>query len=196
MVLLKEARERSDAGLVEECRSGDGAAFDELVRRYKDRIYNIVYRFVGNHDAAAEVAQETFVRAYRGIAAFRGSAKVYTWLYSIAANRARNWLRDAGRKGRDQAVSLDGLLESGVDCTRNHQDPRAAAEHHELEEALQRCLSELPDHYRMAFVLRTFEDLSYEEIADALGCPTGTVKSRINQARKMLRDRLQDLAVL
>ena len=200
--MLREARERSDLTLVEECRGGDATAFDELVRRYKDCVYNVVYRFVGNHEDALDVCQEVFMRAYRGIAGFRGSAKVYTWLYSIAANLARNQLRDGGRKGRDKGMSLDALEEAGAQGRSNpsimapQQTPRAAAEHRELDEMLQRCLNELPDHYRMAFVLRTFDDLSYEEIAESLGCPTGTVKSRINQARKMLRERLEELAVL
>ncbi len=203
MVLLREARARSDAGLVEECRSGDLTAFDELVRRYKDRVYNVVYRFLGNREDALDVSQETFVRAYRGIVEFRGRATVcrtetncgvYTWLYSIAANLARNRLRDGGRRGRDKGASLETLAPSAL--PRTEETPRALAERHELDETLQQCLSELPEHYRMAFVLRTFDDLSYDEIAETLGCPTGTVKSRINQARKMLRERLEHLAVL
>jgi len=177
------------------------SAFDELVRRYKDRVYNVIYRFVGNHEDALDVSQEVFVRAYRGIEEFRGSAKVYTWLYSIAANLARNCLRDAGRKGRNLGTSLEALAESGAGMPSwgsalPEHNPRAHAEHHELDEALQRCLDELPEHYRLAFVLRTFEDLSYEEIAQTLDCPTGTVKSRINQARKLLRERLEALALV
>jgi len=202
VVLLREAKDHSDAGLVAECRAGDRSAFDELVRRYKNRVYNVTYRFLGNHEDALDVSQETFARAYRAINEFRGSAQVYTWLYSIAANLSRNRLRDSGRKGRDKAVSFDVLTDPpngkplpSVAASRE-PNPRAMAEQHELEERLQQCLNELPDHYRMAFVLRTFDDLSYDEIADALGCPTGTVKSRINQARKMLRERLESLAML
>ena len=193
-MLLREARARSDAGLVEECRNGDSTAFDELVRRHKDRVYHVVYRFLGNREDALDVAQETFVRAYRGIAEFKGRAQVYTWLHSIAANLARNRLRDGARKGRDQGAPLDALAPSAV--PRTETTPRAAAERRELDEALQQCLNELPEHYRMAFVLRTFDDLSYDEIAQTLGCPAGTVKSRINQARTMLRERLERLAVL
>lgn len=199
MVLLREARKCSDEGLVDECRRGDMSAFDELVRRYKDRVYNVIYRFVGNHEDALDISQEVFVRAYRGIEEFRGSAKVYTWLYSIAANLARNRLRDAGRKGRNLGTSLEALAESGAAkpaLAAAEHNPRAHAEHRELDEALQQCLDELPEHYRQAFVLRTFEDLSYEEIAKTLDCPTGTVKSRINQARKRLRERLEELALV
>ena len=192
-MLLKEAREHSDTVLVEECRQGDSRAFDELVRRYKDRVYNAVYRFLGNREDALDVSQEVFVRAYRGVADFRGHAKISTWLYSIAANLARNRLRDSHRKGRNMGISLDALEDV---VAHQGQTPRAAAESKELAEMLQRCLNELPDHYRAAFVLRTFEDLSYEEIAESLDCPLGTVKSRINQARTLLRTSLQEAGML
>jgi RNA polymerase sigma-70 factor (ECF subfamily) len=201
VVLLKEAKSCSDAGLVEECRAGDASAFDELVRRYKDRVYNVVFRFLGNREDALDVSQEVFVRAYRGIREFRGDAQVYTWLYSIAANLARNQLRDSSRKGRDKGTSLEALAngaaagKGGMPATRG-ASPRSAAQHRELDETLQQCLNELPEYYRLPLVLRTFDDLSYDEIAETLGCPTGTVKSRVNQARRILRERLQALAVL
>lgn len=200
MVLLKEARGHSDLGLVEECRRGDASAFDELVRRYKDRVYSVVYRFLGDREEALDVSQEVFVRAYRGIGTFRGNSKVYTWLYSIAANLARNRLRDSGRKGRDKGTSLEALQDEAPGVAdanaRSRPNPRDEAIGRETEALLQQCLLELPEHNRLAFVLRTFEDLSYEEIADAMGCPVGTVKSRLNQARQMLRDRLKERAVL
>jgi RNA polymerase sigma-70 factor (ECF subfamily) len=195
VVLLKEARGHSDWGLIEECRKGDASAFDEVVRRYKDRIYHVVYRFLGNHEDAMDVSQEVFVRAYRGIRDFKGKAKLYTWLYSIAANLARNRLRDGSRRGRNRGASLEAL-EAQRTVAADHETPRSVAADREMEELLQRCLSELPDHYRMTFVLRTFEDLSYEEIAETMGCPAGTVKSRLNQARRMLRERLKELSVL
>lgn len=200
MVLLKEARGRSDAGLVEECQKGDSTAFDELVRRYKDRIYNVVYRFVGNREDALDVTQEVFVRAYKSIRTYEGNAKVYTWLYSIAANFSRNRLRDGSRKGRNQGVSLESLQDCAPGLvegqTATHETPSTEAMDREMQQLLQESLEELPDNYRMAFILRTFEDLSYDEIAEVMGCPTGTVKSRLNQARKMLRERLTELDVL
>lgn len=199
MVLLREARAHSDNGLVKECQKGDSTAFDELVRRYKDRVYNVVYRFLGNRDDALDISQEVFVRAYRGIEGFRGNAKVYTWLYSIAANLARNRLRDSGRMGRNMGASLDALEEAApglADSMARQTTPRDNAISDETQSLLQRCLAELPEHYRTAFVLRTVEDLSYEEIAQIAGCPVGTVKSRLNQARHMLRDRLKELEVI
>lgn len=199
VVLLREARAHSDAGLVEECRKGDTSAFDELVRRYKDRVYGVVYRFLGNREEALDVSQEVFVRAYKGIQGFRGNAQVYTWLYSIAANLARNRLRDSGRRGRDKTTSLEALQESApgfADSMTQAASPRENAISEEMQAVLQQCLNELPEHYRLAFVLRTFEDLSYEEISEVMGCPVGTVKSRLNQARQMLRDRLREFSIL
>jgi len=198
--VFETARTHSDARLVEQCRNGDDSAFDELVRRYKDRVFNVVCRFLGNREDALDVVQEVFVRAYRSIGGFQGRSKVYTWLYSIAANLARNRLRDQSRKGRDCAVSLEGLEAEAPGIAQRaataDPTPRKALERKELEEALQQCLSELQDHYRLAFVLRTIEDLSYDEIAEVMGCPTGTVKSRLNHARRMLRERLGQLEVL
>ena len=197
MVLLKEARGHSDVRLVEACRDGDRSAFDELVRRYKDRIYNVVYRFLGNQEDALDVCQEAFVRAYRRLDAFEGRAQVYTWLYSIAANLARNRLRDMGRKGRNRGTSLEAIEERGSGALADgNPSPRDEAMGHELEAALQGCLEDLPEHCRMVFVLRTFEDLSYDEISQVVGCPVGTVKSRLNQARRLLKDRLTELAIL
>ncbi len=200
MVLLKEARRHSDAGLVEQCRQGDSSAFDEIVRRHKDRIFNVVFRFLGDREDALDVCQEAFMRAYRAVDGYEGKAQVYTWLHSIAANLARNRLRDRSRKGRDKGVSLEAFQAAApgaaqqAEATRH--TPSDVAISHETEELLQQCLEELPDNCRMTFVLRTVEDLSYEEIAEVMGCPPGTVKSRLNQARRMLRDRLRELAVL
>lgn len=200
VVLLKDEQEQRDSVLVEECRNGDAEAFGELVRRYKDRVYGVAYRFLGNHEDAQDVAQEVFVRAYHGIQGFQGRAKVYTWLYSIAGNLARNRLRDGSRKGRNRGVSLEALADiapgAAQRATTGGHTPEDVARGRELDEALQRCLEELPEHYRMTFVLRTFEQLSYDEIADAMGCPKGTVKSRLNQARAMLAEKLEARALI
>lgn len=198
MNVVEEKDPYSDTALVEDCQNGNPAAFDELVRRHKDRVYNVVYRFLGNHEDAQDVAQETFLRAYLGIRQFEGRAKVYTWLYSIAGNLARNRLRDMGRRGRNRTVSLGAVEESGGERQWASADatPDEAAGARELEENLQSALDDLPEHYRFVFVLRTFERLSYDEIADAAGCPKGTVKSRLNHARKLLHARLKSAAVI
>ena len=200
MVLLKEVTEHLDATLVEGCRNGDPAAFDALVRRYKDRVYNVAYRFLGNHEDAEDVAQEVFVRAYKGIKGFKGTSKVYTWLYSITGNLSRNKLRDEGRRGRNKGAPLEALESAATNVAHRVSRGTRSADHdaraNEMRDILQRCLAELPEHYRMVFVLRTFEELSYDEIAEAVGCPKGTVKSRLNQARALLRDQLRELSIL
>ena len=197
MVLLREARTISDTNLVQECQAGDSSAFDEIVRRYKNRIYTVIYRFLGDREDSLDVTQEAFIRAYHAIQKYQGTAHVYTWLYSIATNLARNRLRDGSRKGRNKAVSLDTMVSSRVQgSTRTDTTPRTMAESRELDDLLQQCLNDLPENCRIAFVLRTFDDLSYDEIADVLGCPSGTVKSRIHQARMLLRDRLRDMTMI
>ena len=200
MELLKVEERDADFALVEDCRNGDSSAFDELVRRYKDRVYNVAYRFLGNHEDAQDVAQEVFVRAYRGIGGFKGDSKVYTWLYSIAGNLARNKLRDSKRKGRNMGISLEELERRAPGTAQAlataRETPEEAARRRETEAALQACLEELPEHYRIVFVLRTFEQLSYEEIADSVGCPKGTVKSRLNHARKFLHEKLNARSII
>ena len=200
MVLLKEARRHSDAALVSQCQEGDASAFDEIVRRYKGRVYNVVLRFLGNREDALDITQEAFVRAYQSLDRFRSEARLYTWLYTIAANLARNRLRDSKRKGRDKGSSLEALESAApgvvAEASSTSWTPRNQAAAHEMEAILQECLTELPEACRMAFVLRTIDELSYEEIAETMQCPRGTVKSRLNQARRLLRDRLKERAVL
>lgn len=200
MVLFSEAKQQSDEALVAACQHGDATAFDEIVRRYKDRVYNVVYRFLGRHEDAADVAQEAFIRAYRGIGAFEGKAGVYTWLYRIAANLARNRLRDRTRKGRDKGVSLEAMAQAqpgaGQLAAAHAANPREAAQGRELEGVLEQCLDALPDACREVFVLRVLEQLSYAEIAEVVQCPPGTVKSRLNQARRLLRQALEQRALI
>ncbi len=200
MELLKVEERDADVALLEQCRSGDSSAFEALVLRYKDRVYNVAYRFLGNHEDAQDVAQEVFVRAYRGLEGFKGDSKVYTWLYSIASNLARNKLRDSKRKGRNMGISLEELELRAPGTAQAlataRETPEDAARRRETEEALQACLEELPEHYRIVFVLRTFEQLSYEEIADSVGCPKGTVKSRLNHARKFLHEKLKARSII
>jgi len=199
MELLTE-QDSTEAALLDSCKSGDPEAFETLVNTYKDRVYNMAYRYLGRHEDAQDVTQETFVRAFKGIHDFEGRSQVFTWLYSIAGNLARNHVRDRSRKGRDKTVSLEQLSEKAPGLAQQFSatvdSPDALAAAHELRDTLQRCVEELPDHYRLVFVLRTYEGLSYDEIAEAVNCPPGTVKSRLNQARVQLRNRLKTLSVL
>lgn len=198
--IAEAAAESPDTALVAAFQDGDSAAFSLLMRRYKDRVYNVLYRLLGNHEDAQDVAQEVFVRAYHGLNEFRGEARVYTWLYSIALNLARNRMRDRGRKGRDSGVSLDALAEeapgAAQEAAADCDTPRHAAQRRELDDALETCLARLPELYRAAFVLRVADGMNYEEIAESLECPKGTVKSRLNQARVLLRACLEQRGVV
>ncbi len=190
----------SDETLMRRAQAGDREAFDLIVRRHKNRVYNVVFRYVGNHEDTQDIVQEVFVRAYRGRAGYREQARVTTWLHTIAANLARNRLRDQSRKGRDKGGSLDRLAEdapaAAQTALKTEHSPRQAAEYGELEAALRACLERLPEIFRMAFVLRTYEELDYDELAEALDVPRGTVKSRLNGARGRLRDCLKASGVL
>jgi len=198
--VLEATRKSSDAELVEACLNGEEKAFDELLRRYKDRVYNVVYRYLGHREDSMDAALEVFVRAYRNLDTYQGHAQVYTWLYSIAANVCRNRLRDRSRKGRDMGVSYEALSEEAPavaqEATASNLNPSHLAQKRELDEGLRLCLDGLPETYRMAFVLRTFDQLSYTDIAASVDCPEGTVKSRLNQARKLLKECLNRRGLL
>lgn len=178
-----------DAARVLAARGGDGAAFAALVARHQDRVYGLALRLVGNAEDAREVAQDAFVRAFGALGDFRGDASFSSWLYRIVVNLARNRLRDRQRRGRNLAVSLEGLRAShpGHELPASAEmNPRLAAERAELEGLLDEALDALNPEFREAFVLRVHEGLPYAEIASVLGCPVGTVRSRLNGARKKL----------
>ena len=201
MVLHRDTRGQAESTLVATAQDGDSSAFEELVRRYKDRIYRVSLRLcAGNTEDALDLAQEVFIRAYRGLESFRGDAQFGTWLYRITVNLARNRVRDLGRKGRSLGVSLEKLVEDSPElastAVSDHMTPTHNASASELEAQLQECLDTLPEPCRSAFILLVFEDLTYEEIAESLGCPAGTVKSRLNQARRLLRDQLKERSLL
>jgi len=191
---------RDDPGWVDALQAGDAEAFDRLVREHKDRVYYVVYRYLGNHHDAQEVAQDVFVRAYKSLQSFRGQARLTTWLHSIAANLAKNRLRDRNRRGRNRGASLDAIQENTPALAgalmQDRANPRAIAEAGELDGALQTCLDKLPDAYRYAFILRTFDRMPYDAMAETLAVPVGTIKSRMNQARRRLRDCLQERGVI
>ncbi len=193
-------QELSDIDLVEQTIRGDDMAFDEIVKRYQNKVYNIVYRILGRQEDAREIALETFINAYRNLHVFRKESSFYTWLFRIAINQAKNRLRDLSRRGRNLNVSLNDCGDETLFRTNNSfassPSPRAVAQTHELEEMLQNCLDELPEPLRTVFVLRVYEDLSYDEISKIVDCPEGTVKSRLYQARGLLRKRLSELSIL
>ncbi|GIV21407.1 MAG: RNA polymerase sigma factor [Armatimonadota bacterium] len=182
-----------DRQLIERCRSGDREAFDELVRRYERQAYNLAYRLSGNYDDASDVVVEAFVRVFQGLHTFRGEAHFGTWLHRVVVNTFLDMRKRS--KGR-QNVSLEEQLElDGDTLTRQIEDtapgPEELVEKEEREEVLQRAIAQLPPERRILIVLYHFENLSYEEIAQMLNLPVGTVKSRLNRARLALREILE-----
>lgn len=186
------------AGLVERAKQGDLEAFEQLVAHYQDRVYNYVLRMVHDPVEAQDVAQETFLRAYQGLPRFRGASSFQTWLYRIASNLAIDAARSRKRRGIG-LVSIDQPLE-GEDESEMVRDLPDENEHGPLDEALRqelqrevwRAVGELSDRLRPVVVLSDLQGLSYQEVADILGCPVGTVKSRLFNARNQLREKLRD----
>ena len=181
-----------DRAAVEDARAGDGGAFEVLVLRHQARIVNYASAIVHDAGAAEDVAQETFVRAWRGLARFRGESAFKTWLYRIATNVARTHLDRRGRQARIGDRSLDDETEplQAGDVPSPAPDAETSLVR---REAIDRALAELPEELRVALVLRDVEGLDYKEIAGVTGAPIGTVESRIFRARRRLRTLLRPL---
>lgn len=177
-----------DQELVARSRAGDAAAFEELVRAQTPHLYRLLVRMLGSRTAAEDVAQESFVRAWRSLAGFRGEARFSTWLYRIAINEANRFL---ARESRRELLSFDDVMRDVPDL--GSQTPELA-EAGELRLQLEALLAELPGHYRAAVVLRDVEGLSNEEAADLLGLDVRNFKSRLHRGRMALRRRLEELA--
>ena len=181
-----------DQQLVERAQKGDTRAFDLLVLKYQGRVANLVSRYVSNAAEVEDVTQEAFIKAYRALPKFRGDSAFYTWLYRIAANAAKNHLVALGRRpSSDQVIDeaeqfdLPGKL-------KDHESPDAVLMGMELEQAVNSAIDGLPDELKAALTLREFEGLSYEEIAEILSCPIGTVRSRIFRAREAVDQRVEE----
>lgn len=186
-----------DPVFVEKLRMGDAAAFETLVDRLSGDIYALLYRLTQNAEEAADLTQDTFIKALRSIKGFRGDAGLKTWLFRIAINESRNRFRWWKRRRKDATISLDAMIgttERTVSDTLADSgvSPEDTALANEREYALQAALLELGDVYREAVILCDIEGCSYEETASALGVSIGTVKSRISRGREELRRRLKD----
>ena len=181
----------SDLSLVERCRASDDAAFSEVVARYKAKIYNYVYRMTGSADDAEDLTQEVFIRMYTSIDTFRGQSSLNTWLFRIAGNLCIDRFRRT--KHRTPAYSLDEPLGDEAQAQEVADEtyaPHRLLENIEMAEQIQAALSKLPEKLRATLLLHDIEGLPYEEIAQISGCPLGTVKSRLFNARMQLRQHL------
>jgi RNA polymerase sigma-70 factor (ECF subfamily) len=184
----------SDQQLVERVQAGDKAAFDLLVRKYQHRVLKLVGRFVSDAAEAEDVAQEAFLKAYRALASFRGDSAFYTWLYRIAINTAKNALVSNRRRPVDFDLDLQDPEQYDRHARLKEGDtPEGVLLTEEIRNVVERAMEQLPEDLRTAIVLRELDGMSYEEIAEAMDCPVGTVRSRIFRAREAIDRKLKPL---
>ena len=182
----------TDKQLVEKVKSGDKRAFDLLVLKYQPKILGLVARYVKDSHEVQDVTQEAFIKAYRALPRFRGDSAFYAWLYRIAINTAKNHLVARGRRPPGSDVDIEDAehYEAGG-ALRDGENPENQLFSEELRRVVNRAIDELPDDLRTAVTLREFDGLSYEEIAEIMECPVGTVRSRIFRAREAIDKRVQ-----
>ncbi|MEH8119234.1 RNA polymerase sigma factor RpoE [Aeromonas allosaccharophila] len=183
-----------DEQLVERVQSGDKAAFNLLVKKYQHKVVNLVARYVNNPGDVPDVAQEAFIKAYRALPTFRGESAFYTWLYRIAVNTAKNYLTSQGRRPPSSDVEADEAESyGGGEALQEVSTPENLALTDEIKRTVFSAIEALPEDLRTAITLRELEGLSYEEIAEIMDCPVGTVRSRIFRAREAIDKKLQPL---
>jgi RNA polymerase sigma-70 factor (ECF subfamily) len=185
-----------DGELVSSSKEGDLGAFEALVRRHQKKMFNIAYRMLGDYDEAANIVQDAFLSAFRGIKDFEGKARFSTWLYTILINHSRNRLKQLRAQRFYEPFSLDDPLlsdEGQIKIEPASDQPSAleGLERREIQEKVQQCISQLDSEFQEVIVLRDMQGFSYEEISHMLGVPEGTVKSRLFRARESLKDALK-----
>ena len=182
-----------DQQLVERVQRGDKAAFDLLVVKYQRKIFRLLSRLIRDTAEVEDVAQEAFIKAYRALPNFRGESAFYTWLYRIAINTAKNFLVSQGRRAptSTEADIEDAETFDDGEHLRDLNTPDAMLLTRQVADAVNRAIDRLPEDLKTAIVLREFEGLSYEEIAETMNCPIGTVRSRIFRAREAIAEELR-----
>jgi len=190
--------EETDKALVARAQKGDRRAFDLLVLKYQHRVQRLIARYVRDPEQVFDLAQETFIKAYRALGRFRGDSAFYTWIYRIAVNTAKNQLASDARGGYTVSLNSGGSDESDEpmiepEALRDTGSPDALAATDELKAAIDRAIADLPEDLRTALTLREMEGLSYDEIAAVMDCPIGTVRSRIFRAREAIEQSIQPL---
>ncbi len=184
----------TDKELVRRIKKGDKQAFDLLFSRYQHKILNLVSRYLRDQQDVEDVTQEAFIKAFRALPRFRGESAFYTWLYRIAINTAKNHLVARSRRPPGVDVDVDDAeFMDGTDVLRDSESPEAALSRDQLAKVINATLSELPDDLRSAVTLREFDGLTYEQIAEIMDCPVGTVRSRIFRAREAIDQRIEPL---
>ncbi len=183
-----------DKELVLRVQQGDKSAFDLLVVKYQHRIIQLVNRYIKDPSEAQDVAQEAFIKAYRALGNFRGESAFYTWLYRIAINTAKNYLVSRSRRYSDYHVDVqDAEQVENATQLKGMETPEYLLLNDEIINAINLAIENLPEDMKTAIILREFEGLSYEEIAQTMDCPVGTVRSRIFRAREAIDEKLSPL---
>ncbi len=183
-----------DTELVAAAREGDLSAYDQLIRRYQQRIYSTIYHMTSNHEDANDLAQDTFIKAYGALKTFKGDSSFYTWVYRIAVNRTINFIKSRRNKFSLSLNALDFNMENDPDLVAFVSDktPRRDMALTELQEKLNAALMKLSDDHRMVVTLHDIQGMSHDEIAKIMSCNTGTVRSRLFYARQQLQAHLSD----
>ena len=183
----------TDQELVEKAQQGDKKAFNLLVVRYQNRVAGLLTRYVSSDDIP-DIVQESFIKAYRSLASFRGESAFYTWLYRIAVNTAKNHLTALGRRPpKEDILAEDAESYDAGTQLREADTPEHLVLSNELKRVVFETIENLPEELKMAITLREIEGLSYEEIAEVMSCPVGTVRSRIFRAREAIDAKIQPL---
>lgn len=184
----------TDKELIDRVKKGEKSAYDLLVLKYQQRIVNLVSRFVRNQSDAFDVTQEAFIKAYRALPNFRGDSAFYTWLYRIAVNTAKNHLAVQSRRpsgGNYDVAEIEQI--EGADALKEQATPESLLLKDELQATVLKAIEELPEDLKTAIMLREIDGLSYEEIANVMECPIGTVRSRIFRAREAIDNEMKPL---
>ena len=184
----------ADKELVARVQAGDRQAFNVLVQKYQHKLVKLIQRYVHDPTEALDVSQEAFIKAYRALPNFRGDSSFYTWLYRIGINTAKNYLVAQGRRPPDSDIDAQDAERYDIESRlKDHETPESLAERDEIQRTVFQAIDDLPEDLRTAITLREIEGLSYEEIAQTMDCPIGTVRSRIFRAREFIDRRLQPM---
>ena len=188
------ATQNSDSELVKRVQQGDKRAYDLLVLKYQHRIAGLVSRFISDSHEVQDVTQEAFIKAYKALGSFRGDSQFYTWLYRIAVNTAKNYLVSRNRRPPGDDVEVDeAVYYEGSSSLKDNASPESNLMSEQLMAAVNQAIRKLPEDLRAALTLREYDGLSYEEIAEVMDCPVGTVRSRIFRAREAVDKEIEPL---
>lgn len=190
--MSKDNHKYTDEELIARFQNGDEYAFDEIVHRYKDRLLNFIFRFLGQMDEAEDIVQDTFLKVYKNKNAYENIARFSTWIYTIAGNLAKTELRKRKRR-RMFSISGKGIDEKEYELRSGDRTPEEETDSVFNEKIIQGAIEKLHEKFRTVIILRDIQELSYDEISNIIGVPLGTVKSRVNRARLKLQEMLKDI---